>query len=117
MRDCPSRRRGPKPKPGLQRQIINFVDNTINVIAKVGPLLFDFAVMRDQRLWPITNLRQRIYLETQRFEPINRTHLCVGQGLRQLAPRVGKKPQRPRAGDFSVQLAQGTCGCVARIGK
>src|SRR3712207_8533526 len=45
------------------------------------------------------------------------TTLCRSQGLRHLAPGVGKEAQRPTRRDLRVELAQRSRRGVPRVGK
>ena len=78
MRDGPSRRRRPETKPLLQRQIVEFVNHAINVIAKRGPRLFDCGVMRQKLIRALAASGEVIGLKPQIGEPFNRLHLGIG---------------------------------------
>ena len=101
----------------MQRQIVHLVDDAVDVIAKRCALLFDLAVMRDHLLRTIAERRQRVGVKPECLKPLYRLKLRFGQRRGQGPPGIGEKRQRPCAGNLGVQLAQGSGGGVARIGK
>src|SRR3954470_24748525 len=60
VRDGPARRPGDKPKTLLQFEIIDFVDDAIDVVAKISALAFDVAIKRQDLIGGPATLRQRI---------------------------------------------------------
>ena len=117
MRDRPARRGRAKAKPGLQSQIVDLVDDTVDVIAQSGALHLDGAVLGQQVGGGSADRGQLIDREIHRGKPVDGGFLAGGELLGQFAPGIGEKAQRAGGGDRGVQLAQRSGSGIARIGK
>ncbi len=80
-------------------------------------MAFDHRIMGQHFVGAIAKGGQRIGGKSEPVQAVDRLHLAVCQWRGQVAPRIGKKFQRPRFGDVRVKLAQGSGGCVSGVGK
>ena len=117
MRDGPARRGRAEPQPLLQVEPVDLVDHTVDVIAQRRALFLDLAVEGNQLCRGVAAAGEPIGLNPQPRQPFDGARLRFGQRVREHAPAVGEKGQRPVAGDLGVELTQRAGGGIARIGK
>ncbi len=113
----PARRPRHEAETGLVGQIVDLVDDAVDVIRQRGPQRFDLAIAYDQRLGGIADLTQGVRGKPEARESRDHAGLRRGREAARLAPGIGEEPQGPRCRDGRVELAQRSCGRVARIGK
>jgi len=122
VRHCPARLARHETQLLLQRQRIDLVDHTVDVITQAVAQPADLRVVGHQLRRALRRLHQ--ITDRQAPGPQLLQHAEVGGqrratllGRRDLAQTVGKKAQRPARGDGRVELAHGTGGGVARVDK
>ena len=117
MCDRPARRARYKAQPVLIVERINLIDHAVNVISQKRPTRLDILPMRQQFLRAGTHAKLRINGKPPSGEQPNHAGLGLRGQVGHLAPRISKKPQRPRGRDGRIKLAQTACRRVAGIGK
>ena len=115
MRDGPTGRRRAGAEPLLVGEVIDFVNDAVDVVAQLGTVRFDCAIMRDHKGRAVAEAGEVVHLEAEGPQPFERAVLRASQRLAENAPGVGVETQRPAGGDRRVQLAKASGGGVARV--
>ena len=101
----------------MQRQIVYFVDDPVDVISQSRALRLDGLVVRDHLFGAVAQFGQWVRLKAKAVQPFDGAGLRVRQGIRQGPPGICKELERTRAGDLRIQLPQRPSSGVARVGK
>ena len=117
MCNGPARSAADKAQPLLPVEPVDLVDDTINIIAKARPLALEIPVGSDQSIDTFGPRHQRVHIESPLRKEGDGIGLGFGKGRARGGPCIGEELQRARLGDLDVELAQATCGRIARIGK
>ena len=117
MRERPAGRGGAEPEPGLQREGVHLVDDAVDVIAERRALRLDLGVMGQHVRRAVAEPGQRVGLEAERAQPVDRAHLGVGQRRGELSPGIGEEAERPGAGDRGIELPERARRRVSGIGE
>ena len=115
VRDRPARRARHEAEPLLPIEAVDLVDDAVDIVVERGALHLDLAMKCQQLLDRAAHFGQRIGLEAARGKPLDHAGLRVGRHLAHLAPRVGKKAERPRRRNRSILLPQRSRRRIARI--
>jgi len=115
VRDRPARRTRDKAKALLKIETVDLVDDTVDVVAKIGALAFDAAIEFQNLVRRIAAAHQRIDLEAPVFERLQHVPLRIGGHLARLAPGIGEEMERPRRCHRRIELAHRPGRRVARI--
>src|SRR5690606_3788314 len=78
--------RGTRAETRLQVEAVELVDHTVDVVAEIGPLSLDAAVVSEKLLQFVAEDDKRVGRQPESREALYRTHLRIGEGLRNHAP-------------------------------
>src|SRR5690606_38016617 len=99
----------------LEVQPVYLVDDAVYVIRDFRTFGLDLVVMRQKLLDRVAAHHAVIDRKAPIAEAPDDVILRLRQGLADLAPRISKKPQGPRAGNLRILLTQASSSAVARI--
>ena len=96
VRQRPARRARHEAEPVLQVEVVELVDDAVDVIAELGALRLDEAVLRQHLVEAPAQPHERIGLEAEALERRDDAHLGPGRHRAHLAPGIGEEAQRAR---------------------
>src|SRR5439155_270693 len=117
MRQGPARRPADHAEPVLQSQLVDLVDNAVNVVGQLGPVLADVMVKGERLLNPAAEPRMLVDRKPPAAKALERLLMGAGDRAARLAPVIGEEFQWPARGDRRIELAQGAGGDIARVGE
>ena len=117
MSNGPARATRDEAQTLLIIEAVDLVDHAVDVVAEPRPFLLKPAIVREQLRRIGTRRHQRIGRQAPALIGRHHIRLALAGKFRRRAPGVSKKPQRPRCRDLGIELAQGACRRIARIGE
>ena len=117
MRNRPSWRSGQKAESFLQFQVIDLINNTVNIVRQVSPILHQRFEAFQQLRVIATDFIIWVDRETERLNIIKKFNLALPPDFRYFAPGIHQKTEIPLAGNARVKLAQRTSSRISRIRK
>ena len=94
MRNGPARTARHKAKATLQRQVVHFVNHTVNIIAQRGTLRFDQPILRQKLFSRMAQHHQRIDGQAPGLESLHNFILSLRRKVWCFPPGIGKKFKR-----------------------
>ncbi len=115
MRDRPARAARDEAEPLLPVEPVDLVDDAIDVVGQLSPLLLDLAIVLEQFLDAFALLHQRIDRQAPTLHRGDRFVLRICGPLARFAPGIGEELQGPRRGHLRIDLPERTRCRVARV--
>ena len=101
MRYGPARGTAHKTKPFLPVEPVNLVNHPVDIVVEFGARLLDCAVKRDQLLDRVADFGQRIYLESERLDSLQKFPLALVARALDRARRMAEDVERTGGADPS----------------
>ena len=115
--DRPARAARHETEAVLQGEVVNLVNDSVDVIAKRRALALDETVMGEQFVGGPANFRKIVDRQSEAIERLQRLMLRGGKRRADFAPGIGEELQRSLRRHARIELAQRSCGAIARVGE
>ena len=117
VRDGVARRTRDEAQTLLEIEPVELVDDAVDIVVEPGAAAFELTIGVEHLFHALREAHQRVDGKAViQQRPVDAPLRICGE-LRHLAPSVGEELQGPGGGDRGIELAQGTGGGIARVGK
>ena len=115
MRQRPARRAAAHAEPGLQREIVELVDDAVDVVGQFGAARRHLLVIGQHLGDAVAQPGMLVDAEAPVAEAVERLAVRAREGPARLAPGIGEEFQRPAGRNAGVKLAQRPGRDIARV--
>ena len=105
-RDRPSRRARHLAQLLLERERVDLGDHAVGFVVELMALLGNPRVIFEDLVHAVTDFRQRVYLEPQRLDSLEKLPLALVAHALDRARRMAKDVERARGADLGIELTQ-----------
>src|SRR5262249_35823089 len=113
----PARRAADEAQTPLPGEAVYLVDDAVDVVRQLGAVLAELGIGFQHRLNRAANVRALIDRESPALELFEELPLRLPAFALERAPGVSVKTQWACGRNGGIELAQGACGGVARVGE